>query len=395
MTPAALERLDTLIQVAMRLARSAPTGRIALARLAGAIDPLWIPRPWGDEVAAELEEARAASLQPIDARQLERTLRDAWGSKPADELDELDLEPVAVTPTAQVHRGVLEGEPVAVKVLRPSVAAAIRQDLVILDGLAAPLAAAFPALDPRVIIAELRERALEELDLETEAESQRRFQRALRGHPFLSAPAPIMRLASDAVLVSEWVDGTSIRHAPDRDAAAARLVVFVVGAARSGMVHADPDPDDVLVLADGGLAILDFGLTRTVDAQRVQSAAAALEAFADDDASAFAAAAQTLGWLPAEHAEAALELARHALGELAGPGPARLDTAAVIRARDRLLERPEALAALLRAGALPPADVWPARGVAQLFGTIARVGATGSWLELSRAALRDGWNAAL
>jgi hypothetical protein len=31
--------------------------------------------------------------------------------------------------------------------------------------------------------------------------------------------------------------------------------------------------------------------------------------------------------------------------------------------------------------------------VAQLFATIARIGATGAWRELARAALREGWDA--
>ena len=35
-------------------------------------------------------------------------------------------------------------------------------------------------------------------------------------------------------------------------------------------------PDDVLVTADGRLAVLDFGATRTVDPARTEIAAAAL-----------------------------------------------------------------------------------------------------------------------
>jgi predicted unusual protein kinase regulating ubiquinone biosynthesis (AarF/ABC1/UbiB family) len=390
-----LRNLDALIAVGLRLARSAPTGRIGLARIADTIDPLWIPSPWGDEILAELAAAQNSARDPLDVRGVERILRDAWGSRPTTELDELDPEPVAVTPAAQVHRGQLGGSPVAVKLLRPGLASAVRQDMALLDGLIAPLAAAFPAIDPRAVLAEVRARLLEELDLESEAEAQRRFHRALRRHPFLSVPAPITRLSTEAVLVSEWVDGTPIRSAADPDQAAARLALFVLGAARSGALHVDPHPDDVLVLADGGLAILDFGLTRTVQADRVDRAAAALDAFVANDPAEFGSAAEALGWLPADHGEAALELATYALGELSGPGPVRLDSAAVVRARDRLFERPDAIARLLLAGALPPPDLWPARGIAQLFGTIARVGADADWIEIARSAVRDGWEAAI
>lgn len=392
MTDEAFSRIDALIQVGLRLARSAPSGRVLLARIADAIDPTWIPRPWGDTIVAELDVAHRGAREPIDAKRIERALREAWGAKPTEELDEFDPEPVAVTPTSQVHRGWLAGAPVAVKVLRPGLAASVRQDLALVDGLASPLAAAFPALDHRAVLHEFRERVLEEFDLENEATTQRRFHRALRGHPFLTVPAPITRLAHRGVLVSEWVDGVPLRDAPDPDQAAARLVLFAHGAARSGVVHADLGPEDVLVLDDGRLAILDFGATRTVAPDRVASSAAALEAFADGDADAFGRALEQLGWLSSSHASTALGLGHHALGELAGPDPARLDILAVLAARDRLLEQPDVLLELVVFGALPAEDLWPARGIAQLFGTIAQAGgATGVWRELARASLKDGW----
>jgi predicted unusual protein kinase regulating ubiquinone biosynthesis (AarF/ABC1/UbiB family) len=394
MSSDAIRRIDTLVQVSLRLARTAPSGRIVLARLARAIELEWIPRPWGEEIVAELELAGGHARDPLSARAVERALREAWGVKPTEELDELELEPVAITPTAQVHRGVLDGSPVAVKLLRPGLAASVRQDLVLLDGLVGPLGAAFPGLDPGAVIRELRELVADELDLENEATTQRRFHRALRNHPFLMVPAPVTRLAHEGVLVSAWVEGVPISSARDADAAAARLLVFVIGAARFGVMHADPDPDDVLVLPDGRLAILDFGATRTVVPERVACVQAALDAFATDDAVALGHALARLGALPASEGAAVIEVARHILGELVEPGAARLDTPAVISARDRLIARPDPLVRLLLKGSLAPDDLWPARGVGQLFGLIARVGASGDWLELARAALRDGWDAA-
>jgi hypothetical protein len=394
-TDETLRRIDALIAVGLRLARSAPSGKVALAQLARALDSAWVPLPWGETLVAELEAAAATAGEPIPVARVERTLRAAWGVRPTEELDELDPEPVAITPTAQVHRAIREGEPVAIKVLRPGLAASVRQDLALLEGLAAPLGAAFPALDPAALLREVRERVLDELDLEHEAAMQRHFHRALRNHPLFAVPAPVTALSHADVLVSEWADGVPLPEASDPDAAAARLVLFVVGGLRAGIVHADLHPDDVLVSEDGRLAVLDFGATRTVERERAQASADALEALVDDDPDALGQALERLGTLPAEHAASALALARHALGDLAGAEPARLDSAAVVAARDRLLARPAELAELLLAGRLPPEDAWPARGVAQLFGTIARLGATGPWRELARAALRDGWEARL
>jgi hypothetical protein len=392
MTDEALRRVDALIQVAMRIARSAPSGRVTLARIADTIDLRWLRGSLGVRIAGELEAARAAACVPLESPRVERVLRDAWGVKPSEELDTLELEPVAVTPGAQVHRASLDGAPVAVKVLRPGLAASVRQDLTLLEGLLAPLSAAFPALDPGAVLREARERVLDELDLEHEAQAQRRFHRALRGHRFLTVPAPVTRLSHEGVLVSEWVDGVPISRAPDPDQAAAQLVVFALGAARAGMVHADLDPRDVLVQPDGSLAILDFGAVSAVDGERLAAATRLVDAFAADDAHALGAALEELGILPARLGPTALGLTRHALGELAEAAPARLDSDAVIAVGRRLLERRGELSELIQAGALAPADLWPVRGLGQLFSTIARVGATGEWLELIRSALRDGWN---
>src|SRR4051794_38616216 len=302
----ALTRLDALAETALKLAATAPSGRLGLARMADAIEAEWLPEPWRSRVAPELRSAREAMCAPLSFRDVEKALRAAWGAKPTDELDDLDAEPVAVTPIAQVHRGELDGAAVAVKVLRPRISVGVRQDLQLLDTLVAPLGAAFPAVDARALVRELSERVLEELDLEHEAQVQRRFHRALRDHERFVVPRPHTALARHDVLVADWVDGTPLRCAGDPDAAAALLLRFTLGAARSlGTVDASPHLDDTLVLADGRLAVLDFGATRTVDPGHADELLAAVDALADGDEAAFAAALERLGHLPADAAPAA------------------------------------------------------------------------------------------
>jgi ABC1 atypical kinase-like domain len=389
----ALRRIDALLQVGLRLAHSARSGRVALARIEEGLELEWIPRPWGDQIAADLERAAASTREPLKAKEVERVLRDAWRETPSSVLDALDPEPHTATPAFQVHRATYDGSAVAVKVARPGLANAVRNDLSLLEALISPLGAAFPAVDAAGSMREIRERLLDELDLETEATIQRRFHRALRGHPFLVVPRPAMDLCHQHVLVGEWIDGVPLREAPDRDEACARLVLFALGAARTGIVNADPNPDDALVLPEGRLAVVDFGAWREVAPERAERGAGVLDAVIADDAAAFGQALQELGWLPADQAPAMLALVRELLDGLLASGPVRLDNDAVLAVRDRLIDSAAELASLLRAGALPPEDLWPARAFLLLLSTIARVGATGAWAELASTALREGWTA--
>jgi ABC1 atypical kinase-like domain len=382
-----LRRLDVLARAGLHVARTAPSGRVALAQLYAALDPAWLIGPRSERLLATLESASQAALEPLAPRQVEATLRQAWGAPAAEELDELQTDPLAVTPTAQVHRARLDGAEVAVKVLRPGLAASVRQDVTLLEALAAPLRTAFPALDVGSLLAELRERVLEQFDLEHEAMLQRRFHRALRGHPELLVPAPVTRLCHEQVLVSEFVDGVSLWDAPDPDRAAAQLLRFVFGAAKWGVAYADPDGDNALVTADGRLAVVDFGFTRKVDPERLAAATDALGALLARDADALAERFGELGWLPAECAPAALELAHAVLG-----GVARWDADAVRATGARLQAHAQEAAGLLARAALAPADLWPARGFLQLFATIARLGAGGDWPALALRALREGWD---
>jgi predicted unusual protein kinase regulating ubiquinone biosynthesis (AarF/ABC1/UbiB family) len=390
--PDAIARLEALATAAMRLVRSAPTGRVVLARLHEAIDPAWLVDSRGQALARELADAHERACQPLKARDVERVLRDAWDAKPSAELDELDLAaPVAVTPIAQVHRGVREGAPVAVKVLRPGLPRSLRADLALLDVLALPLAVAAPALEVPALLAEVRERLSEELDLEHERDVQRGMHRSFRDHPDLLIPAPIGALTHEYVLVSEWVAGTPVLEASGADAARAarRVVRFAFGAPTLGLAHADLVPGNLLVADDGRLAIVDFGAARAADPARLDAARALLAAVGARDGEALGVALGRLGALPPGDGPAVLALARAVLATHL-QGSSRLDADAVVAAGERLGAQAKAAAPLVDRARLNPADLWPLRGVASALGTAARIGAQEDWLALARDALATG-----
>src|SRR4051812_30130295 len=98
------DQLRSLAEIGLSLARPTPSFRLGLA----ALEPVLPPELAGRRVTEELRDAARRSNEPLRTKEVERLLRTAWGAKPGDELDEFDPEPVATTPTSQVHRATLD-----------------------------------------------------------------------------------------------------------------------------------------------------------------------------------------------------------------------------------------------------------------------------------------------
>ena len=149
-------------------------------------------------------------------------------------LGDIGAEPVALRPATQVHRATLDGRAVAVKVLRPGMAQSLRGELGLVDALAALAGGALPGIDAPAMAREVRERLLDELDLEYEGGVQRSFHRALRRNDGLGVPAVHSDLTTEAVLVSDWVQGTPVDalEGDERERAARQLLVASTSARR-------------------------------------------------------------------------------------------------------------------------------------------------------------------
>jgi hypothetical protein len=372
--------LRSLLEAGGALVRRSSSGRVALGRAAALVTDDAVPKALA-KLPAELEAARVAAATPVAFKDVEKILKNAWDRAPGKVLDDLDREPVAVTPSAQVHRGERDGAPVAIKVLRPGLAAAVRNDLALLDVLAAPLKQVFGAMDAGAILREVRESALDELDLEHEASTQRQARRALRAVPGLTVPAPDMELSADAVLVSEWLEGPTLADAEPGDPAdvARTLVAAHVAAARAGLTLTDPRPGHVVLLDAGGVGLLGAGVARPVERDRVAAALDALVAYRSGDQDGFAAiVADRLRLLPTPDALKASALSAVILGDLLS-GEARLDGPALAGVIQRALDHLTAGLSLAATVTPHPHDLAVARSIGQLATVLARLGATEDW----------------
>jgi len=239
-------------------------GALKAGQLLSTVEALFPQDPedtWREALTALQEGSDAlpfADVEPV----LRAELGPLWRAR----FDAFEERAVAAASLGQVHRAVWQGRPAAVKVQYPGVREALASDVraISLVSRAAALVARGLALPP--LVAELRDRLTEELDYEHEARAQERFAVSYDGDGHVVVPHVL--LATPRVLVSDWLDGTPLAEVArtgtqvERDHAAAAYQLFLVsGPERVGLLHTDPHPGNVRVLADGRLGVLDFGST--------------------------------------------------------------------------------------------------------------------------------------
>ena len=189
--------------------------------------------------------------------------------------EQLDSEPISAASLGQVHKGVLKtGEVVAVKVQRPGLREQITLDLYIVRNIAAWLNHNVGLIrsDLVALIDELGKRVFEEMDYCNEASNAEAFARLHRANPRIAVPAIYRHATSRRVLTMEWIDGVKLTNLeavrglgvdPD-DMVAVGVNFSLQQLLEHGFFHADPHPGNLLALADGRLAYLDFGMMSEV-----------------------------------------------------------------------------------------------------------------------------------
>ncbi len=250
----------------------------------------------------KLGELRDRAPQ-VSFKDMRKVVEQDLGDRIEDLFAEFDPDAAAAASIGQVYRARLhDGRDVAVKVQYPGVGAAVRADLQNL-GLIMRVAKRYaPGLDPKAMAFELRERISEELDYEHEAQAQRAFARRWRGHPFIVIPEVVTHMCRARVLVTEWVDGMGFEQVKERPQATrdhvgeAVLRFFFGSLYRFGQFSGDPHPGNFLLLRDGRVAFLDFGMTKSIPRGRVDAELDVLRAALEHDADAVHSGLAGLGF---------------------------------------------------------------------------------------------------
>jgi predicted unusual protein kinase regulating ubiquinone biosynthesis (AarF/ABC1/UbiB family) len=274
-----------------------------IGQLASFIDTEFLPPEYRELYQDKLSALRSEA-PPMDWKTVKKVLEEEW-EDPVEELfEDFSHEAAAAASIGQVHRAVLpDGRQVAVKVQYPGVAKALRADMQNAGMIMRLAKALAPGLDAKAAAEELKVRVLEELDYEYEAQNQRTFARAYRGHPFIYVPDVITRLSRSRVMVSEWVEGHGFDHVrelpqEERDRFGEIVFRFCFGSIyHLQHFNADAHPGNYLLMDDGKVAFLDFGMTKQLDTDQIELEIAAIEAVMNEDPEGLIAALHELGFL--------------------------------------------------------------------------------------------------
>ena len=213
------------------------------------------------ETLTKLQE----SAPPLPTRVVHKVLAKELGEDWRDNFSSFEDVATASASIGQVHKAQWkDGRAVAVKIQYPGAAEALISDLNQIQRFAKIFQLVMPGLEMKPLLEELRSRIIEEVDYRYEAQAQETYARVYDGDADIAIPKVVM--ASDRVLVSEWLEGTPLSQIiangtqEQRNNAGMKLARFhFTSPDRAGLLHADPHPGNFRLLADGRLGVLDFG----------------------------------------------------------------------------------------------------------------------------------------
>src|SRR5882757_283008 len=393
----AQERLETRhIETALKMASvlgEMKGAAMKIGQMASFIDVDLLPPEYREIYQEQLSKLRThAPAMPWEKVRI--VLEEEYDERPESVFASIEEEAFAAASIGQVHRATLhDGSKVAVKIQYPGIADALESDVAnagILVRLARVLA---PGLDAKAVASELRERVLEELDYEFEAQNQRNFARAYDGHPFIFVPKVHSRLSRRRVLVSDYVEGRGFDEVKELEQDERDIFGEIVFRFCFGSIYhlrhfnADTHPGNYLLMEDGRVAFLDFGMTKRLTTDQIQLEQRAVDAAGRDDPEGLREALSELGFIsdPSKvDAERLMEHVKMVGGWYLEDGEVRISPKRVMKMIEVTSDPRSDFFDLVRKESLPADELMGRRMETGLLAVLAQLRATANWHRLMR-----------
>ncbi len=207
------------------------------------------------------------SMDGFDFSFVKETIEREYGKKLNDVFMKFESKPVAAASIGQVHKAWLKnGKKVAVKVKRPHIDKVFNSDIDILKRIAKILQHHYPELqqyDVNGILKEFERYTKDELDYLVEARHIELFYKSFLGNKKVKIPKVEHELTTKDVLVMEYIDGRKLSESKDYDKkkfVKDFMDCLIEQILEHNIFHADPHPGNLLLMDDGRIAFLDFGI---------------------------------------------------------------------------------------------------------------------------------------
>jgi ubiquinone biosynthesis protein len=268
-----IEKLSRPEKVRMTLEELGPTfvklGQILSTR------PDLIPLEYAQELS-KLQD----KVPPFPYDDAKAIIKSETGRVPEETFSSFDQTPTAAASLGQVHKAVLKDsqEEVAIKIQRPGVQKIIAVDLEIMLHLASLLERNVEEMEffhPTRIVAEFARSMEDETDYTVEASHVEHFARQFLDDATIYVPKVFRELTTKRILTMEYIEGIKasnldrlrqegydLQEIAKRGANLIMRQIFV-----RGFYHADPPPGNIVVLPDGVICFLDFGMMGRISQQ--------------------------------------------------------------------------------------------------------------------------------
>lgn len=298
----AIARLSWETRVRMAMVELGPTfiklGQILSTR----------PDLIGVRLAKELQQLQTDV--PADPPEVARRIVSEGLGRDIDEIfAEFNDEAMASASIGQVHEARLHsGERVVVKVLHENIEKTISVDMDILAGLAqlADRVPEFRGYRPQLAVAEFRRAIERELDFRRELQNMEEFTRNFGDNPDVRIPRSHREFSCRRVLTMEFLEGPNISDPARLDAAGFDREALALSGANlymdmmftQGIYHADPHPGNIIVVDDGVIGLLDFGMVGRINEELQENIVDMMMAMVGNDPEQLTSIITRIGTVP-------------------------------------------------------------------------------------------------
>jgi len=264
------------------------------------------------EYIRELEKLQD-KVPSFPFEQVRQLIKKELGAEIEEIFESFNPETFAAASLGQVHMATLKGEgtEVIVKVQRPYIEKIIETDLEILFHLVRLAEKYIPAIrqyDPVGLVEEFAKTIRIELDYGTEGRNAERFKRNFSKDKTVYIPIVYWELCSKRVLTMEHIKGIKINNINELDKggydrksiAESGAKAFMKQTLIDGFFHADPHPGNILVMKDGIIGFMDFGMMGKIDDETREKYVDLLMAILGRDSNRILAAMLDIGFTSQE-----------------------------------------------------------------------------------------------